>query len=559
MGNDYKDHPVYQRLMKPGPKRILALDGGGIRGALTLGYLHHIEVNLRKKFNRKNLVLSDYYDLIGGTSTGAIIATLLSLGNSVEDITKLYLKLGNKIFTKRKHILNWWYFKFLLSSEYNHKILEKELNSFEQINSLTLGSSKIKTGLAIFCKRADTKSTWIFHNNPIGKYYPANKGLRIEDLLRATSAAPSYFKPHEITFNDNESAIFIDGGVSMANNPSLMMYLLSTIEGYGYKWKSSSDHILLTSVGTGFKKMVIQKEEKSKMLNKKSVLWAKEIPDLFMFDASEMNQYIMQILSIPMRPEKINSEILNLENDLITNKPLLEYCRYNNSLGKDNLASLGFDALSKKQLNNIDKMDKGENAKILNEIGLISGSKSVLKSHFPAKFDFGVEYHKPIILDKVSTISRFVECINKKGLIFEKYRCVFAIKCDEKQTVISITSSGIETEAQANIGDFIVRNQTDNKEFYVVKSEVFKSRYEYVSKKVDGYNEYKPTGKVEAVKLNYEILQELELPLHFYINPPNWDSKQYIGIDDYIVRIPQTDDYYRIDEHEFIQTYRLTK
>ena len=51
------------------PKRILSLDGGGIRGALTLGFLEKVEEIIREKENNPNLRLCDYFDLIGGTST----------------------------------------------------------------------------------------------------------------------------------------------------------------------------------------------------------------------------------------------------------------------------------------------------------------------------------------------------------------------------------------------------------------------------------------------------------------------------------------------------------
>ena len=55
-------------------KRILSLDGGGIRGALTLGYLEKMEKVIQQKENNPNLKLCEYFDLIGGTSTGAIDA-----------------------------------------------------------------------------------------------------------------------------------------------------------------------------------------------------------------------------------------------------------------------------------------------------------------------------------------------------------------------------------------------------------------------------------------------------------------------------------------------------
>src|ERR1700712_2610636 len=88
------------------PKRILALDGGGIRGALSLGYLQRIEDILRKQNgNDPNFTLSDYFDLIGGTSTGSIIAACLATGMKVADIKNMYMDLGGKIYDKK---YKWW-------------------------------------------------------------------------------------------------------------------------------------------------------------------------------------------------------------------------------------------------------------------------------------------------------------------------------------------------------------------------------------------------------------------------------------------------------------------
>jgi patatin-like phospholipase/acyl hydrolase len=80
---------------KTSPKRILALDGGGIRGALTLGYLQRIEDILRKQHgDEKSFRLSQYFDLIGGTSTGSIIAACLAIGMSVNEIKTMNMNLG---------------------------------------------------------------------------------------------------------------------------------------------------------------------------------------------------------------------------------------------------------------------------------------------------------------------------------------------------------------------------------------------------------------------------------------------------------------------------------
>jgi patatin-like phospholipase/acyl hydrolase len=78
-----------KHLFGPGPKRILALDGGGVRGIISLAYLERLEAILRERFG-PDTVLADYFDLIGGASTGAIIATGLALGLPVKRLIATY-------------------------------------------------------------------------------------------------------------------------------------------------------------------------------------------------------------------------------------------------------------------------------------------------------------------------------------------------------------------------------------------------------------------------------------------------------------------------------------
>ncbi|HUO13193.1 MAG TPA: patatin-like phospholipase family protein, partial [Caulobacteraceae bacterium] len=83
---------------KDGPRRILAIDGGGMRGALAVGLLFELEAALRRKYGDDTLVLADYFDLIGGTSTGAIIAAGLALGRDTAYLRNLYWTLGPRVF-----------------------------------------------------------------------------------------------------------------------------------------------------------------------------------------------------------------------------------------------------------------------------------------------------------------------------------------------------------------------------------------------------------------------------------------------------------------------------
>ena len=90
-----------ERFQQPGPKRILSLDGGGARGLLSLGILAQLERHLGERSgDPANFRLAHYFDLIGGTSTGAIIATTLALEWKVREVVDLYFKLLPAIFAR---------------------------------------------------------------------------------------------------------------------------------------------------------------------------------------------------------------------------------------------------------------------------------------------------------------------------------------------------------------------------------------------------------------------------------------------------------------------------
>src|SRR6478609_8007061 len=93
--------PLQQRYETPQPRKILSLDGGGIRGVLTLEILLELEKQLKEALNANdNFRLSDFFDYIGGTSTGAIIAAGLSLGKSAKEMLDFYEQKGEAMFDK---------------------------------------------------------------------------------------------------------------------------------------------------------------------------------------------------------------------------------------------------------------------------------------------------------------------------------------------------------------------------------------------------------------------------------------------------------------------------
>ena len=94
------------------PKRLLALDGGGIRGLLTIEMLARLQAVLRDATGAgTDFRLSQDFDDVAGTSTGAIIATCVSLGMSVDEIRTFYLANGAAMFA-RANVLNRFRYKY---------------------------------------------------------------------------------------------------------------------------------------------------------------------------------------------------------------------------------------------------------------------------------------------------------------------------------------------------------------------------------------------------------------------------------------------------------------
>ena len=377
------NYTLHERFMNTSPKRILALDGGGIRGALTLGYLEHIETLLRKRHNNPNLLLCDYFDLIGGTSTGSIIAGGLAIGMSVAEIREKYSELGATIFG-RTRILH-----LFRQAKFDHAALEKGLqNTFKDIR---LGDDTFKTGVCIFAKRVDTQSLWTLNNNPAFPYYDYDKKIKLWEAIRASAAAPTYFEPVDLeALSDSETltvrGIFTDGGISPANNPALNLLIMSQVSKYGFNWKGTADDLLIVSVGTGRSEILY---DKSKVSGWNALNWASTIPNIMMADASDFNEVLMHLLSKSPTRRHYDSVMQDLSGELLGRTPLCTYLRYNFLMDKTNFDALGgeFADLNEEAIEDLTDFTNGENVDKLYKIGKIMGAKEVQETHFPFAFD----------------------------------------------------------------------------------------------------------------------------------------------------------------------------
>jgi uncharacterized protein len=367
-------------LFGPGPKRILALDGGGIRGILTLQLLRRIENLVRDRTGDSSAVLADYFDLIGGTSTGAIIASALALGWNVDRIEDLYRKLGNSIFESS------FFRKGLLRPKFSAAPVKKALEN--EYGDIRLGGPELRTGLAVVAKRLDTGSPWVIHNNPKGRYFNQrpgskaipNKDYLLRDVVRASTAAPTYFEPERIKVADGVDGAFVDGGVSPHNNPALQLLMLATLQGHGLRWPTGADRLLLVSLGTGSKTRALDADEVMDM--KAAELGVRGLASL-MDDASALNETVLQWMSASDTAHEIDREIGDLSGDILGGgKPFLTYLRYDVRFDDPALK----DMLSPEQLETIAEMDRAENMDRLVEIGKAAAGR-IEDRHFGRGFD----------------------------------------------------------------------------------------------------------------------------------------------------------------------------
>jgi hypothetical protein len=250
-----------QHLFGPGPKRILSLDGGGVRGAISIAFLERLE-RLVEEIEGKPTLLGDWFDLIGGTSTGGIIACALALGYKAAEIHKLYSTLGRAIFRKR-----FWRVAGL-QARFDKKSLLYQLEQF--IGNRSLDSEDLRTGLCLVTKRLDSGSAWVLTNNPKSKFWESpsdgsfvgNRHYPLVNVVRASTAAPYFFDPELIEIVRGEKpGLFIDGGLTPHNNPALQLFLMAAIPQYGLSWKMGKNSLMIVSIGTGsFRPVVALKD-----------------------------------------------------------------------------------------------------------------------------------------------------------------------------------------------------------------------------------------------------------------------------------------------------------
>lgn len=213
------------------PFKILSLDGGSIRGIYAATLLQRIELRITK-----GEAITDYFDMIAGTSTGGIIALGLGLKKSAQEIQNLYCKHGNKVFREfwSKHPK----LKFgrqLFRVLHDHRVLEGLLHDIFQ--DARLGDSYARLVIPAFLGPQTQIAVLKTDHH---KDFKNDWKMLAWEAARATSAAPAYFSGF-----GGDDYVFLDGGL-WANNP-IMAAVVDALSAYDI----TRDQIEILSIGTG--------------------------------------------------------------------------------------------------------------------------------------------------------------------------------------------------------------------------------------------------------------------------------------------------------------------
>ena len=361
-------------LFGPGHKRILSLDGGGVRGAATIAFLERLEEEISEIEGCPTL-LAEWFDLIGGTSTGAIIATALSLGYRASEVNIFYRQLAPRIFKRSYFRLLGWQAKF------DSKNLMTELSSV--IGARKLDSEDVLTGLCILLKRMDTGSAWIVMNNsrsafwetPTDNSFVGNRHLPIANLVRASTAAPSFFDPELMEISAGQPpGLFIDGGLTPHNNPALVLLMVALLPAYGLNWKLGVDNLTIVSVGTGSFRTTMNPLEAMRL---SAIGLALRSLTAMISESQNLVLTLMTYLGQSPVPWPINSEIGDLGQIVARTGNLFRFLRYDLRLEAKWLKDTLGETLPSDVVTRLRRMDNPEGMAMLYDLGRKAAAQQI--------------------------------------------------------------------------------------------------------------------------------------------------------------------------------------
>ncbi|MEO5570867.1 MAG: patatin-like phospholipase family protein [Bacteroidia bacterium] len=314
---------------------ILSLDGGGMRGILTIQLLKKLE-------EKAGLPCYELFDMISGTSTGAIIAGLITTGHKAADIEEMYIDLVKKVFDRKSLGL-----RFINPPAFSKKQYRQLLK--QNVDDITLENACKMHDLDLMITSQDISAAeetfFSCFKQDDGSYYGTYKDVLLRAVMEATMSAPTYFYPLER---------FLDGGTTTYNNPALAAFMEAVSYSRADKKPELSEYpinsITIFSFGTGISRQFIKPEETTNPKGIDIKFWLNWIMSQTGQDASAMQ---VNAFRSPMIRHTIQFRRFQISIDPTAMKKLANI----DSLDPEKYGSKWLHDLSEDVLGNIDMAD----------------------------------------------------------------------------------------------------------------------------------------------------------------------------------------------------------
>ncbi|WP_442593844.1 CBASS cGAMP-activated phospholipase [Neobacillus sp. D3-1R] len=287
--------------------KILCIDGGGIRGVLPIAILHAMEQELKRP-------IGDMFEVIAGTSTGAIIAAGVSININMKELLENYLKFGEKIFIRQAKV---GLFKSVYSDRYLRCLLKK---AFGELSLAEIDKPLIIPAVDV------THGKPFVHRSNYGHPDSENLSIKLWDAVLSSCSAPVYFPPNNV----ENRYLSIDGGL-WANNPSLVCITESL-----QFFQKNLNELKIVSLGTGMQKIDFRIESDK--------YWGVRHWLPFHFPSMKVTPKLLD-LALNLSSESItyHSQLLLQDQYLRINKELGEEVPFDDVTYMDRLIELGYE------------------------------------------------------------------------------------------------------------------------------------------------------------------------------------------------------------------------
>lgn len=286
-------------------RKVLALTGGGLRGVIAAACLERIEALGRGRYG-PGFRLADAYDLVAGTSTGAVMATAIALGFDAARMVAFYRDDAPKVFRRKRFALPGVTEFFCSDALRGHYA--------EATRGRTLRRADLHTELLVMTKNLSEGAPACLTSLPLtgaGTCLGAQVSsapVCLADLLRASTAAPGLFRPICLPIGaGGAQAVCVDGGVSPFNDPSLIAWTLVASGRFGLDWGSVGVDLHCLGAGSG-----LVRQPPSRLLKRPAAMLALQALKGMIVDGERQVSAAMEALADGIGPQRLRYRMQDL-------------------------------------------------------------------------------------------------------------------------------------------------------------------------------------------------------------------------------------------------------